>query len=806
MLVPVREKRLTLTALRRSQTVDCLSLRKAALGSFRLSASNVGGVLVLAAGCFVSAPVIAFLDTSLLRTSLYRDVGRLVLVEAVDRQTGARVPLTLDQVERLRSLESVLDSVIAFAPAGTAPPDDRPRSRPVAWCLLGEEGFRTFGVNPVLGSTFGGDERRGGDTTAVISYEFWSRHFKRDVAVLGRYVARGWTQYRVVGVMPRGFRFPADGADIWIPLASAASHASPVGYLDAIARMKAGVSVRQVQAAVSATLAMGDDASNLAWRIAGLEDAIRAPALRALPMLAITAFSVLLLAAVVLAHLLLAEAVDRRNEVGIRMALGASWFAANSVFMVRSLILSVMGGAIGIGLSAGVMDVATRLAPAGPLRASGPVDVQTVGMMVLVCTSIGLIAGLAPLAVTWRRPVRPSAGFLKATRAGMARKPGPLLVASVGCCATFFLISSALSVESMRRLRLVAPGISGDQVLTATVIAPLRLLKLGRDERFRLTEFFERLLRGVRQLPGVLAASAASGPPVRAPQVSLAFRAEGARTTCDRVQLRIIAPDYLEVLGIRVERGRAFQATEPEPVALVNRTLERQCWPGSSAAGRVGELVGSRVRIVGVVSDVRTRGRRVPIDPELYLPMSMAPFASMCFVLKVAGHDPYAPAEGFRRLLRREDPEALLVTTASVEDLLSAPEAPLTTTATLLSAAAAATLLVAVLGVYATCAADMRLRRKEIAVRFAVGADPLALVVRQVTTSVVHALPGIGLGCMLAAWGAGSLAPLLFEVGRIEPSVYVACVLSLSLLIAAFAWSAARKVIAAGIWRVLLGE
>ena len=122
------------------------------------------------------------------------------------------------------------------------------------------------------------------------------------------------------------------------------------------------------------------------------------------------------------------------------------------------------------------------------------------------------------------------------------------------------------------------------------------------------------------------------------------------------------------------------------------------------------------------------------------------------------------------------------------------------------ASAAAATLLVAVLGVYATCAADMRLRRKEIAVRFAVGADPRASVVRQVTTSVVHALPGIGLGCMLAAWGAGSLAPLLFEVGRIEPSVYVACVLSLSLLIAAFAWSAARKVIAAGIWRVLLGE
>jgi putative ABC transport system permease protein len=786
--------------------MDWFTLRKAARGSFRLSATNVGGVVVLAAGCFVSAPIVAYIDTSILRASLFRDASRLVLVESADRQTGARVPLSLDQVERLRSLQSVFDAVIAFAPAGTAPPDDRPPSRPVVWCFLGEDAFRTFGVNPVLGSTFGGGERWHGETTAVISYEFWSRHFGRDVAVLGRYVARGWTQYRVVGVMPKNFRFPAGGADIWIPLASADSHASSIGYLDVISRMKAGVSIRQVQAAVSATLAVGDDGSKRESFVVGLEDAIRAPAFRALPMLAITAFSVLLLAAVVLAHLLLAEAVDRRSEVGIRMSLGASRFAANSVFTVRSLILSAVGGAIGLGLSAAVMGIATRIAPAGPLRASGPVDVRIAGIMALVCASIGMVAGAAPLLVTWRRPVRPIVGFRNDGQAGMARQLGPLLVAGVACCATFFLINSALSLESMRRLRLVAPGIAGDQILTATVVAPLHLLNLGRDERFRLTEFFGHLLDGVRRLPGVRAASAASGPPVRAPQVSLAFRGEGARTTCDRVQLRTIAPDYLGVLGIRLERGRALRATEPEPAALVNRTLEQQCWPGSSAEGRVGELAGSRVRIVGVVSDVRTRGRRVPVDPELYLPMSVAPLPSMCFVLRVAGHDPYAPAEGFRRLVRRQDPEAKLVTVASVEDLLSAPEAPLTTTAILLSAAAAATLLVAVLGVYATCAADMRLRRKEIAVRLALGADPQALVVRQATTAVVRALPGIGLGCLFAALGAGSLAPLLFEVGRVETSVYVGCVLSLSVSTAVSAWSAARNVIVAGIWRVLQCE
>ena len=222
--------------------MDWVSLKKAAARSLEPSATNIGGILVLGAVCFVSAPIVGLLDTSLLRASLFPDAGRLVLVDAVDRQTGAKVPFSPDELERLQALEEVFSAVIPFAPAGTGQPDDRLSSGPVVWCFVGEGAFQAFGVGPLLGRTPGRGEGRDEDPTAVISYEFWSRHYDRDADVVGRYVAKGWTRYRIVGVMPRDFRFPADGADIWIPLAPATARASSASYLHVVSRVRPGLS------------------------------------------------------------------------------------------------------------------------------------------------------------------------------------------------------------------------------------------------------------------------------------------------------------------------------------------------------------------------------------------------------------------------------------------------------------------------------------------------------------------------------------------------------------------------------------
>jgi len=783
--------------------MDWVSLKKAAARSLEPSATNIGGILVLGAVCFVSAPIVGLLDTSLLRASLFPDAGRLVLVDAVDRQTGAKVPFSPDELERLQALEEVFSAVIPFAPAGTGQPDDRLSSGPVVWCFVGEGAFQAFGVGPLLGRTPGRGEGRDEDPTAVISYEFWSRHYDRDADVVGRYVAKGWTRYRIVGVMPRDFRFPADGADIWIPLAPATARASSASYLHVVSRVRPGLSTQEARSAVSATMSVGADGRKREFVIVRLDDAIRAPAWRALPILATATIALLMLASMVLTHFMIAEALDRHKEAAIRLSLGASRWAATSSFMVRSVILSTIGGATGIALAAGVMHPSARMALAGRFGAGASIDGRTVGILGLACAGVAAISALATLPLTRGSLIEPAGGSPGATPVGLARKARRLLLATTACCATFFLISAALSLESMLRLRRVAVGITGQQTLTVTVVAPLRLLNLGRNERYRLNEFFERLLDSVHRVPGVVAASAASGPPVESPRMSVAFRAQGGAGRCESVQLRIIAPDYLSILGIRIERGRAFARTESEPVALVNHTLEQQCWPGSSAEGQVGVLAGSRFRIVGVVADVRTLGRRVPVEPEVYLRMADAPFPTMCFVMRVAGGDPYKPAEAFRRIVRLQDAEAKVVTTASLEDLLSAREAPLRRSAILLSAVAAATLLVAVLGVYATCAADMRQKRRDLAIRLALGTEPVRLLLGQVTKSVTQVLLGGAVGCLFAYWSAVSLAPSLFEVGRVEPVAYAGCVTFLSLLSAVSAYSSASRVIRFDVWSTL---
>ncbi|PYR73722.1 MAG: hypothetical protein DMF86_19840 [Acidobacteria bacterium] len=504
----------------------------------------------------------------------------------------------------------------------------------------------------------------------------------------------------------------------------------------------------------------------------------------------------LLTACLNVASLLLARATARAREIAVRAALGASRARLVRQMLVESLVLACAGTAAGAAGALALLNIAlASISLPVPRLSAATLDLRLLGFAVLVVGVTAVLFGFAPALVLSRTHAAQALkdGSRAATGARGRRWNRALVVVELAL-ASAVLVASALLVRSVTRMIHAPTGVVADGVLTATLQAPAA----GYREWPKVDQFYTALLEGIRRQPGIEAAGAATALPLDAGW-RLPFRVDGrppARADEDAIAQHLsVTPGYFDTMRATLLEGRLFADTDrrdSEPVVIVNETFARRVFPGEDALGRrlvstatnIGPLGMNVVgrgpfRIVGVIADVQQAPPGQPGERAVYHTARQFPFRAMTLVAR--GADASVVATGLREALRRQDPSLPLGNVRSMnERLLARTSAPRLLMVVLLAFATVTSALAAI-GVYGLLAGAVNERRREMAIRVALGAQPAALARRVTAEGLALAATGIAIGLTIAQLGGRLLQAVLFQTRTSDaPALVSTCVILLS--------------------------
>ena len=662
--------------------------------------------------------------------------------------------------------------------------------------------FQVVRTDPVVGRVFAATEEQ--SAVVVLSHGVWQRKFGGQPGAVGQTLRLNSVPHTIIGVLPPSFQFPERDLDAWVPLQpSADDRRSGAFWLNAVARLKPGVSLAQAQQEMSAIAARlsverpGD--RDLGVALVGLRDEIAGPFKPAVVMLASAVVGVLAIACVNVAGMLTARGAARRREVAIRTALGASRRRVVRQLLTEAVILFVLGGALGVALGSVLLRLLVRVAPPTlswlrDVSLDGPMLAVALGMAAVT----GVIFGVLP---SWKAAGADvvevvASGVKGAGRGGLSHRFRWALVVSQVALATIVVSAATLSLTSLVHAQRVDLGFDPANVLTARVELP----RTKYPQAQARLQFFDRLLERVRALPGVTGAAAGSSVLLGRLPNSASFTIEGRPETIQQpLTFDIITPDFFRVLRVPVLRGRVFmegdRADGPR-VAIINETAAKTHWPGEDPIGRRFKFGGPDVdvpwsTVVGVVADTRRAGIDRPVFTESYHPYTQDP-RSMTVLIRTAG-DPAALGPVLRAIVRELDPDQPVARVAPLDELIGSQTAARRFNTWLLGAFGAAAVALTAIGLYSLLAYLVALRRHEMAVRLAIGGSPhhvLALVARHV--SLVVGL-GLSIGLAGALTAARSMRGLLFGIEPWDPLSQAATIAALAVVAVAAAWVPARR-------------
>ena len=669
-----------------------------------------------------------------------------------------------------------------------------------------------LGVAPARGRAFTTDDDRPGAPRVVLLGDgLWRRRFGGDPAIVGRTVVLDDQPATVVGVMPAGFQLPTHyagpGMEIWAPLQlDPAIDRSERGWhwINVMGRLRPGVDIG------SASLEVGALARRMretypgeykpafgGFAVIAADDLVGE--IRPAILVLLGAVGLLLLIACAnVAGLLLARAEARQREIAVRTALGAGAGRLARQLLTESLVLALLGGALGALLADwGVRALVAAAPPTLPRLDAVHTDGWVLGFTLLVSAATGFLFGLAP-ALQAARPdltVALAEGGRSGSSAARQRFRRGLVVAQIAL-ALMLVTSAGLLIRSFVHLRGVDPGFDPTHLLTAEV----ELSAVRYDSPARIRGFYAELVDRLGALPGVDSAAAVRALPMtgRLEIGDWSFVIEGRHADppvpADRINAdwQSLTPGYFETLRIPVLQGRAIEPRDragATPVVVVNRTLARQAWPGENPIGRRILLGGGGVdsvwrTVVGIVGDVRHRGLTAAPRPEMYLPYDQFPAGTgtpqrtMRLVLRTAG-DPAALAGPVRAALAELDPAVPLVEVQTMEQALGAWAAERRLTMLLVAAFAALALTLGAVGVYGVMAHLVVQRTREIGIRIALGAVPREILGLVLGQGAGLAVAGVALGLAGALAASHLLARLLFEIRPTDPATYAGTALTL---------------------------
>ncbi|MCI0490618.1 MAG: ABC transporter permease [Blastocatellia bacterium] len=757
--------------------------------------------LTLAMGIGANTAIFSVVNGVLLRPLPYKDPDRLAMLwETTGRSREVNVSHLnfIDWREQSRSFEYMAAYTGRWGGPATVIGGTEPERAYVSGVY--RDFFSALGVTAAVGRTFLAEEHRpGANPVVVVSYGFWQRRLGGDRNLADKKLTVYGTSFDVVGVLPQGFSFP-DGTDLWAPseLFEDTSARSAHNY-EVIARLKPGVTFAEAQAEM-ATIGRQleqqypDTNEGTSVAVVSLHEQLVGDARPALLVLLAAVGFVLLIACANVANLLLARALGRQKEMAIRLALGAGRSRIIRQLLTESLMLSLVGGALGLLLAFWLVGILIALGPGDIPRIDEiGIDGRALAYTLGLCLLTSLLFGLVPALRASRPDLHDSlkAGG-RSSGAGAGRQGlRHLLVVAEITLTVVLLIGAGLLTKSFWNLLQVDAGFDPEQVLIMRMSLPSSEYREGHQT----AGFYREALFLISSLPGVEAAGAINNLPLAGVNLNGQVEIEGKPDERGSAGYRIVSPGYFSAMSIPLIKGRMLAEQDNEnapPVALINRSMADRSWAGEDPIGkrfRTGGMDSKRdiwVSIIGVVGDVKHRGVDAEARPEYYLPYLQRPGRAreMTVAVRTSG-DPSAMVSAVRGQVQAVD-KNLPVSFEEMQQVFSGSIADRRYNMLLLGAFAGAALLLSMMGIYGVMSYAVSERTQEIGIRQALGAGRIDILRLIMGRGIVLAVAGViaGLGAALAV--TRLMAGLLFGVSATDPMIFVA-VSALLILVALLA-------------------
>jgi len=769
--------------------------------------------LTLALGVGANTAIFSVVNAVLIRPLPYPEPDRLVFIYNYTTSFYPKMGLMDAEFLRLRDQERSLENVSLYTSTtytltGMGEPER------VSSGTASGDFFAALGARMALGRSFRLEEEpQGQDKVVILSHGFWQRKFGGNPSVLGQSLTLDGRSYTIVGVAPQGFKSPLElqtdsAVELWTPPGYYPPNPCCSHDLNVIGRLREGQTLQQAQAETKAIIAgvMKDypdgyptDGSKQIM-LKPLTTEIIGDLRLALWVLLAAVVFVLLIACANVANLQLGRGEMRVPEIAVRTALGAGRGRIIRQLMVESLLLSVIGGGLGLLLASWGLELLPTLgAEKIPRMQEIALDARVLGFTLAMSMLTGVIFGLAPAFQAVKFDLHTSlkeGGRAAASPKGRRRLRNALVVIEVAL-SLVLLAGAGLLIRSFWRLQQVDTGFKTERLLTMRLFPP----ESTYPDDLRVAAFYDDLVQRVRSLPGVKDAAAASATPIGGRNAATVAQFEGGSSDPDfhrGAEFRVVSPSYFRTLGIRLLRGRFLEDSDQEgalPVAVINETLARAYWPNEDPLGRRFRLLDAPpesaktvfLTVVGVVADAKNNSLTEAADKEAYVPMrqrtvaiSKMGFARQMTLAVRTSVEPMNLTNAIRQEVWGIDRNVPITETRTMEQILATVTTQPRFNTILLGIFAAVALILAGVGIYGVLSYSVTQRTREIGIRIALGAkrgDVLRLVVRQ---GMLLTLLGVAIGLAASFALTRLMASMLYGVSATDPATFALIALILT--------------------------
>ena len=656
--------------------------------------------------------------------------------------------------------------------------------------------FPLLGIQPILGRSFvSGDDQRGNHHLVVTSYEFWRRRLGGDPSVQGKTITLDKESYTVVGVMPSGFQFPL-GSELWMPLVL---DTVPIGErysLPVIARLQPGIALEKAQANIDVLLTQLQMQRPVHGRyevgIRQLHDELVKNARLSLIVLLGAVALVLLIGCANIANLLLARAAAREREIAVRAALGASRARVCRQLLTESILLALLGGALGLLVAVWSVNLLRAMLPGDVcsqivgLRQAG-LHIEVLGFATMMSTLTGIAFGLAPALASSRWNLNE---LLKTGTSNPMGRSGVrnLLVVTELALALTLLIGAGLMMKSLYRLQAVPLGFNPKNVLTMELSlddTPHDSVRLGATAR----DFVQQ----IESLPGVKSVGASLYAPFTPFEEVSNVMIKGQPDPIS-VNFETITPDYPNAMDIPLLRGRGLTWMDreaAEPVILINEIAARQWFPAENPVGqqvRIAESTATEAyTVVGVLGDIRQGGFETEVKPRIFRPWLQNPSPELFLAIRTTSH-PAQLGDAVQRKILAVHPDQPVFNVQTMEQRLRESVMPRRLIWFVLGTFSILSWVMAIVGTYGVMAYAVARQSREIGIRMALGAHPSTVVGVVLKRGMKLIGFGIAAGLIAATFMTQVLAHFLFQVSATDGATFagVALILAVVALLACY--------------------
>lgn len=793
------------------------NIRYGLRGLWKNPGFTIVAVLSLALGIGANTAIFSLVNEVLLKPLQFRDPDRLVMVweDATFANFPRNTPAPANYAD-WKTQNHVFEDMAAmewkgFNLTGNAEPQK------ISAYAVTANFFSLLGIQPVVGRSFTIEEDRPeANKVVMLSHRIWQTRFGGERSILNQTILLDGEKYTVIGIMPAGFQFLEPEVVMWVPIAFTPQELANRGghYLNVVARMKPSVKLEQARADIQTIMQrIAREYPNQSFDgklgsvVLPLRDQLAGESRRQLIMLLVAVGFVLLIACANIASLLLARAANRRREIAIRTALGASRWRIVGQLLTESVLLASAGGLAGLLFASWSFAFLQKLVPPGmALSTNLKIDVQVLGYGLLISLLTGLIFGLAPALhatnVDLNETLKQSAGRTSFGTGGN-RLRNAMVMFEIAM-ALVLLIGAGLLIQTFFKIHSQYAFLKPENVLTMRTVLPRTKYK----EHWQRTNFYDQVLARISSLPGIISAGYSTSVPLSWKGGTSGFFPEGMQRPLPGLSYdanhRQVTPEYLQAMGIPLREGRYFSQTDNAqsvPVAIINETMARQYWPNQPVLGKrfkVGDPDENVpwMMIIGVAADLRQMGVNEPVKAEMYLPQSQITaqpwFTPRDLVIRTSG-DPKSLVAAVRGEIRAVDRDLPVSNIATMSELLGEETAQQRLGMILLGSFASVALLLAALGIYGVLAYFVVQHTPEIGVRMALGAqrrDVLGLVLKR---GMTLAAAGIGAGLIAAFALTQLIQSLLYGIKASDPLTFAAIAFLLAIVALLACYIPARR-------------